>query len=177
MVKVGQSDTYVVRNDRKYYDNDKKPDWNAVLNKAICGYDRKEVVPYAPCGATKPDGTPDKTCTETNYYKGNQLLASVYDVKSKDSNHMSIKTEEADYHDWDRDGQIDCRDIDKVYNRNEIKLTILRQYSNNRPIIDGILITKIITENPQITMQDIQDFNDKLSNYSFPARNLFDIKF
>ena len=152
----------MVRNNRKYYDSANKPNWDNILNEAINGYDRKEVVPYAPLGATKPDGTPDETCTETNYYKGDKLLASVYDVKSKDSNHMSIETPNANYFDWDRDGKIDCRDTDQVYKKETLSLekqNTLRQYGNNRPIVNGILISKIINSHPEITMLDIEEYN------------------
>jgi len=112
--------TRVVRNDRSYYQENEKPDFNKVLDDAIRGYFRKEVRPYAPCGAKKPDGTPDKTCTETIYYDadGNEL-ASVFNVRAskyettESGNFNAIHTPEADYQDWDMDGRIDSKAVDK----------------------------------------------------------------
>ena len=68
----------------------------------------------------------------------------------------------ANYFDWDRDGKIDCRDTDQVYKKETLSLekqNTLRQYGNNRPIVNGILISKIINSHPEITMLDIEEYN------------------
>ena len=92
---------------RSYYNDKEKPQWDALLNKAIKGYARVETRSY---DAFAENG--EKTSTETIYYdkKGNRL-ASVFNVRSKSGNHNSIKTADAEYFDWDMDGNIDCKDF------------------------------------------------------------------
>ena len=100
-------DLDIVKSNEIYYNDKEKPQWDALLNKAIKGYARVETRSY---DAFAENG--EKTSTETIYYdkKGNRL-ASVFNVRSKSGNHNSIKTADAEYFDWDMDGNIDCKDF------------------------------------------------------------------
>lgn len=115
-VNFNPATQYVVRNDRTYYSDGAKPDFDKVLSDAIAGYTKIETIKYAAFGARTADGSPDLNSTETKYYsQDGKLMATVTNVGGEDYPHMAISTPTADYHDWDKDGKIDSVDRDRVY--------------------------------------------------------------
>ena len=155
--------TSAIKNNRVYYEQSEKPSWNDTLNKLTKGYAKTTIQSYAPFGAKKPDGTPDETSTMTKYYdKDNKLLATVFDVKSKQTSHKSISTPDADYHDWDEDGLIDSKStnsVEKTKKNDAFIESIIKKYDKGNGIFKGVVISQIISENPFISVQDIMLYN------------------
>ncbi len=111
--------TYTVRNDRSYYPDDKKPSVDTVLQDALKGgYAKMETSKYYAYGneANIP------STVETYYAADGSVVAKKTHVHNEQDafhpgEHVSIHTPTADYNDWDNDGKVDSKDVDRTYTR------------------------------------------------------------
>lgn len=87
-----------------HYSEDKKPNWNDVLNEVTKGYARKTTENY------KAFDERTLMSTRTKYFNlDGEVIATVYNVRSRKLNHNTIHTPDADYMDMNMDGKIDLK--------------------------------------------------------------------